>query len=47
VPRGQGRRKPTTWRTLIEVLRNKVVNEGVMADELEAKKYPGNTLKGT
>ena len=32
--------KPRTWRTLIEALRDEVVNEGEMADKLEKEKYP-------
>ena len=38
--------KPRTWHTLIDALRNKIVNEGVMADELEKEKYP-DTNQGT
>ena len=32
--------KPRTWRTLIEALRDKVVNEEAMADKLKKEKYP-------
>ena len=32
--------RPRTWRTLIEALRDKVVNEEAMADKLEKEKYP-------
>jgi hypothetical protein len=32
--------KPRTWHTLIDALRDKVVNEEVMADKLEMEKYP-------
>ena len=38
--------KPRTWRTLIETLRDKVVNEEAMADKLEKEKYP-DTNPGT
>jgi hypothetical protein len=38
--------KPRTWRTLIEALREKVVNEGVMANKIEKEKYP-DTNQGT
>ena len=31
--------KPRTWRTLIEALREKVVNEEAMASKLEKEKY--------
>ena len=32
--------KPRTWRTLIIALRDKIINEAAMADELEKEKYP-------
>ena len=32
--------KPRTWRTLINALQDKIVNEAAMADELEKEKYP-------
>ena len=32
--------KPRTWRTLIEALRNRIVNEEAMADKFEKEKYP-------
>jgi hypothetical protein len=35
--------KPRTWRTLIEALRDDVVNEKAMASHLEKEKYPGTT----
>jgi hypothetical protein len=38
--------KPRTWHTLIQALQDGVVNEGVMADELEKQKYP-DTKQGT
>jgi hypothetical protein len=38
--------KPRTWHTLIEALRDKVVNEGAMAKQLEMEKYP-DTNQGT
>ena len=38
--------KPRTWRTLIEALRDKVVNEEAMASKLEKEKYP-DTNQGT
>ena len=38
--------KPRTWRTLIETLRDKVVNEEAMADKLEKEKYL-DTNQGT
>ena len=38
--------KPRTWRTLIEALRDKTVNEEAMANKLEKEKYP-DTNQGT
>ena len=38
--------KPRTWCTLIEALRNRVVNEEAMANKLEKEKYP-DTNPGT
>jgi hypothetical protein len=38
--------KPRTWRTLIQALREKVVNEEAMANKLEMEKYP-DTNQGT
>ena len=32
--------KPRAWHTLIEALRNRVVNEEAMANKLEKEKYP-------
>ena len=31
--------KPRTWHTLIEALRNRIVNEEAMADKFEKEKY--------
>jgi hypothetical protein len=39
--------KPRIWRTLIQALRNEVVNEEAMANKLEKEKYPDTTPKGT
>ena len=33
--------KPRTWRTLIEALRARAVNEAAMADKLEKEHYQG------
>ena len=38
--------KPRTWCTLIEALRNRVVNEEAMASKLKREKYP-DTNSGT
>ena len=38
--------KPRTWHTLIEALRDKIVNEEAMADKLEKEKYL-DTNQGT
>ena len=38
--------KPRTWHTLIEALRDKIVNEEAMASKLEKEKYP-DTNPGT
>ena len=38
--------KPRTWRTLIEALQDKIVNEEAMADKLKKEKYP-DTNPGT
>ena len=38
--------KPRTWCTLIEALRDKVVNEEAMASKLKKEKYP-DTNQGT
>ena len=38
--------KPRIWCTLIEALRNRVVNEEAMANKLEKEKYP-DTNPGT
>ena len=43
---GEKNSKPRTWRTLIEALRDKIVNEEAMADKLEKEKYP-DTNQGT
>ena len=43
---GEKNSKPRTWHSLIEALRDKIVNEEAMANELEKEKYP-DTNQGT
>ena len=43
---GEKNSKPRTWHTLIEALRDEVVNEEAMADKIEKEKCP-DTNQGT